>query len=251
MSAARLEVSLITPTYNEAENIRPLTEEIFGIVGAEPDIDLELIVVDDNSPDGTWQVAESLKGRYPVQVIRRAGKLGLGSAVMEGFARSQRPYLGVIDADLSHDPAIVPQLIHGLHQHDLTIGSRFGEDSRVEKWAFHRKMVSNVGVAAARLLTGVEDPLAGYFFLHRAVLGDLQLTSNGYKILLEILVKGDYRSHVSIPYVFRNRQFSSSKLNWQEYLLFAKQLLYFGLIKMKGRSPFPDRSGTQDQGSQA
>jgi dolichol-phosphate mannosyltransferase len=236
MSESKLEVSLITPTYNERENIRPLTEEIFEIVAADPDIDLELIVVDDNSPDRTWEVAEGLKSTYPVQVLRRAGKLGLGSAVMEGFARSQRPYMGVIDADLSHDPAILPQLIHGLHQYDLTIGSRFGETSRVEKWAFHRRMISNVGVSAARLLTGVEDPLAGYFFLHRSILGDLQLTSSGYKILLEILVKGDYRNHLSIPYVFRNRQFSNSKLNWQEYLLFVKQLLYFGLFKMKRRS---------------
>ena len=234
MSTEILEVSLVTPTYNERENIEPLAEEIFGIVAAESDIDLELIVVDDNSPDRTWEVAEGLADRFPVRVIRRAGKLGLGSAVMEGFALSTRPYLGVIDADLSHDPAILPELIHGLQEHDLMIGSRFGATSRVEKWAFHRKMISNVGVAAARLLTGVEDPLAGYFFLHRTVLGEMQLTSNGYKILLEILVKGDYGSHVSIPYIFRNRQFSSSKLNWQEYLLFAKQLLYFGLRKAAG-----------------
>ena len=234
MSTDILEVSLVTPTYNERENIEPLAEEIFGIVAAESDIDLELIVVDDNSPDRTWEVAEGLADRFPVRVIRRAGKLGLGSAVMEGFALSTRPYLGVIDADLSHDPAILPELIHGLQEHDLMIGSRFGATSRVEKWAFHRKMISNVGVAAARLLTGVEDPLAGYFFLHRTVLGEMQLTSNGYKILLEILVKGDYGSHVSIPYIFRNRQFSSSKLNWQEYLLFAKQLLYFGLRKAAG-----------------
>ena len=236
MSAERLEVSLVTPTYNEQENIGPLAEEIFGIVAAEPDIDLELIVVDDNSPDRTWEFAEELTDRFPVRVIRRAGKLGLGSAVMEGFAVSMRPYLGVIDADLSHDPAILPELIHGLREHDLMIGSRFGVTSKVEKWAFHRKMVSNVGVAAARLLTGVEDPLAGYFFLHRSVLGEMQLTSSGYKILLEILVKGDYGSHVSIPYIFRNRQFSSSKLNWQEYLLFAMQLLFFGLRKATGGS---------------
>ena len=112
MVDSKLEVSLVTPTYNERENIGPLTEEIFDIVAAESDIDLELIVVDDNSPDGTWEEAERLKDRFPVQVIRRAGKLGLGSAVMEGFALSTRPIIGVIDADLSHDPVIIPQLIH-------------------------------------------------------------------------------------------------------------------------------------------
>jgi dolichol-phosphate mannosyltransferase len=209
-----------------------LVEEIFSTIASEPNIDLELIVVDDNSPDGTGEIAESLKDRYPLQVLHRAGKLGLGSAVMEGFARSQRPYLGVIDADLSHDPAILPQLIHGLKEYDITIGSRFGETSKVEKWALHRRLTSLTGVGAARLLTGVEDPLSGYFFLHRHVLGNLQLTSAGYKILLEILVKGHGESHTSVPFTFRNRQFSTSKLDLREYLLFAKQILYFSAYKL-------------------
>jgi dolichol-phosphate mannosyltransferase len=232
-----LRVSLVTPTYNERENVGPLAEEIFGLLAGVTDVDLELIVVDDNSPDGTGEVAEALVGRYPVQVVHRAGKLGLGSAVMAGFARSERPYLGVIDADLSHDPVILPELIHGLRQYDLTVGSRFGSTSRVEQWAWHRKLISHVGVAAARMLTGVEDPLSGYFFLRREVLGDLSLTSTGYKILLEILVKGSYTSHLSVPFVFRNRQFSRSKLNWREHFLFAKQILLFGGRQLLGRGP--------------
>ena len=231
-----LRISLITPTYNERENLPLLAEEIFGIIGAEPDIDLELIVVDDNSPDGTGEVAEKLQADYPLQVIRRAGKLGLGSAVMEGFARSDRPYLGVIDADLSHDPAILPELIHSLREVDLAMGSRFGETSRVEKWAWHRKLTSQVGVGSARLLTGAEDPLSGYFCLRREVLEGFALTSSGYKILLEILIKGHYEQHRSVPFVFRNRQFSSSKLNLHEYLLFAKQILYFSCDKLFRRN---------------
>lgn len=227
MSEKPLVVSLITPTYNERENIAPLAREIFQVMAGAPDIDLELIVVDDNSPDGTAQLAEELAGQYPLRVVRRPGKLGLGSAVMEGFALSDRPYLGVIDADLSHDPAILPQLIRGLREYDLTIGSRFGQTSRVEQWAWHRKLVSLIGVAAARLLTGAEDPLSGYFFLRRGVIDGLQLTSSGYKILLEILVKGHCERHLCVPFVFRNRQFSSSKLNLREHLLFAKQILYF------------------------
>ncbi|MGB1718499.1 MAG: glycosyltransferase, partial [Candidatus Latescibacterota bacterium] len=86
MTDNTLRVSLITPTYNERENIPILAEEIFSVIGSEPDIDVELIVVDDNSPDGTGEVAEGLKDTYPLQVVHRAGKLGLGSAVMEGFA---------------------------------------------------------------------------------------------------------------------------------------------------------------------
>ncbi len=151
---------------------------------------------------------------------------------MEGFARSERDYIGVIDADLSHDPAILPELIYGLRAYDVTIGSRFGETSKVEKWALHRRLTSLTGVGLARLITGVEDPLSGYFFLHRSGLGDLELTSTGYKILLEILVKGRVQTHLSVPFVFRNRQFSQSKLNAKEYVLFAKQLLYFGAYKL-------------------
>ena len=237
MGEQKLQISLITPTYNECENIPLLAQEIFEIIANEPDIDLELIVVDDNSPDGTGAAAEALKEKYPVKVVHRAGKLGLGSAVMEGFAQSERPYLGVIDADLSHDPAILPQLIHALRQHDLTIGSRFGETSHVEDWALHRRLISLVGVTAARILTGVQDPLSGYFFLRRDVLSKLELTSAGYKILLEILVKGRYQSHLSIPFIFRNRQFSNSKLNLREHLLFFKQILYFSLRRLGGKGP--------------
>ena len=107
-------VSLITPTYNERQNIALLAEEIFQVIDREPDIDLELIVVDDNSPDGTGEAAEELTGKFPVKVVHRAGKLGLGSAVMAGFGESDRTYLGVIDADLSHDPSELPKLIRSV-----------------------------------------------------------------------------------------------------------------------------------------
>lgn len=233
MSESQLQVSLITPSYNERENIPLLAEEIFSLMEAYPEIDLELIVVDDNSPDGTGDVADALIDQYPMQVVHRPGKLGLGSAVMDGFARSKRDYLGVIDADLSHDPALLPKLILGLKEYDLAIGSRFEPESRVEKWAWYRKAISQTGVFMARQLTGVQDPLSGYFFLHRKVLNNLTLTSSGYKILLEILVKGDYDRFFELPYVFRNRQFSSSKLNMKEYILFTKQLITFWLYKTK------------------
>ena len=233
MSDNKLHISLIAPTYNERENISLLVKEIFDVLKDYPDIDLELIVVDDNSPDGTGEVAESLVDRYPVQVVHRAGKLGLGSAVMAGFERADRDLLGVIDADLSHDPIVLPQLIYGLRDHDLAIGSRFDADSHVEQWAWYRRIISQLGVFLARQLTGVQDPLAGYFFLHRRVIKNMALTSPGYKILLEILVKGHYESFIEVPFVFRNRQYSSSKLNWTEYYLFTKQLLTFYFLQKK------------------
>ena len=235
MSDNRLSVSLITPTYNEKENIPLLAEEIFKTVSAHPEIDLELIVVDDNSPDGTGQVAESLQDQYPIQVVHREKKLGLGSAVMAGFDRSDRPLLGVIDADLSHDPILLPDLILGLQENDLTIGSRYQTGSQVEDWPWYRQGISQAGVFFAQRLTGAKDPLSGYFFLHREVLNNLTLTSHGYKILLEILIKGKYDSFIEIPFTFRNREFSTSKLNFEEYYLFAKQLMVFWMYKRRHR----------------
>mgnify|MGYP006419076575 FL=1 len=230
-----IQISIVSPTYNECENVALLAEEIFGILGECDDIDAELIIVDDNSPDGTGAAAEALRERFPVQVIHRAGKLGLGAAVMEGWNLSTRPHLGVIDADLSHDPQILPELIRSLRDHDLAMGSRFGETSHVEKWALHRKLISVVGVGMARVLTGAQDPLSGFFCLRRQVLPeDFALTSSGYKILLEILMKGHHESQRSIPFIFRNRQFSSSKLNWREHALFLKQILVFSLQRVFG-----------------
>ena len=234
MSVSPIRISLITPTYNERENISLLAQEVFSVLEGIAEIDLELIIVDDNSPDGTGEIAQELCKRYPVQVVHRSGKLGLGSAVMEGFNRSDRDYLGVIDADLSHDPIVLPDLILGLRDYDLTIGSRYDAESKVEKWPWYRKLISQTGVFLAQQLTGVQDPLAGYFFLRREVLGNMTLTSPGYKILLEILVKGTYRNFLEVPFVFRNRQFSSSKLNVKEYYLFSKQLLLFSLRKIRG-----------------
>jgi dolichol-phosphate mannosyltransferase len=127
-------VSIIIPTYNEAKNLPILVEEIFTVLKKNGEIDAELIIVDDNSPDGTGNVAEELSRTYPVKVVHRLGKLGLGSAVREGFARSTRPILGVMDADLSHDPETLLTLIPSIEKYDVALGSRFEEGSTVEQW---------------------------------------------------------------------------------------------------------------------
>ncbi len=225
------EVSLIIPTYNESKNLPLLVEEIFNIIDKEK-IDLEIIFVDDNSPDGTGKIAEELSNKYPIKVIHRAGKLGLGSAVITGFKASDRPYLGVMDADLSHDPAILNELITSLGENDIAIGSRFEKGSAVERWVWWRKLTSQCGVFFARLLTGVKDPLSGYFFFRRPVTEGVALTTVGYKILLEILVRGTWVKVKEIPFQFRMRKFSTSKLNMKEYWLFAKQIIIYSLYKL-------------------
>jgi dolichol-phosphate mannosyltransferase len=224
-------VSLIIPTYNEAKNLPILVEEIFNIVDKSK-IDLELIFVDDNSPDGTGQVAEGLKIKYPIKVVHRVSKLGLGSAVTEGFKHSDRPYLGVMDADLSHDPEALNQMIAFLNEYEIVLASRFVKGSVVEQWKWWRRLISQIGVAATYLLTGVKDPLSGYFFFRRQVIDNAPLDTIGYKILLEILIKGNYKKVKEVPFRFRIRKFSASKLNGKEYWLFLKQIVEYSLYKL-------------------
>lgn len=226
-----LDVALVIPTYNEAKNLPLLVEEIFSIIKKD-EINLEFIFVDDNSPDGTGNVAEELAEEYPIKVIHRAGKLGLGSAVIEGFRLANRPYIGVMDADLSHDPSILNELILSLKENDVAVGSRFESGSSVKKWALHREIISRVGVALARKLVGTNDPLSGYFFFKREVISEVKLKTVGYKILLEILAKGKFKKVKELPYTFRMRRGSTSKLNNREFLLFLKQIVEYSFNKI-------------------
>ncbi len=231
--------SIVVPTYNERRNVEPFLAELFAVVGTRHDLDVEVIFVDDNSPDGTADEIRRIAGSYPVTLVTRPGKSGLGSAVLAGFRESSRPIVGVMDADLSHDPEILPRMIDALADHDIAIGSRFESDSAVEKWTFGRKWLSILGVMAARRLTRVSDPLSGFFVIHRGLLWPLMdrpLVSSGYKILLEILCRCDYGATASFSYVFRQRTHSTSKLDVAEYRLFIKQLLVFGAKRLRPAS---------------
>ena len=225
-------ISLIVPTYNEAENIKPLIEEVVQKIDSTQ-IDIEFIIVDDNSSDGTGNIAERLKDIYPIQIIHRSGKLGLGSAVIEGFRLSTREYLGVMDADLSHDPAILNDMIQSLSECDIAIGSRFEAGSSVEQWKWWRKATSYIGVFCARILSGAKDPLSGYFVMRRSVIDGVELTTQGYKILFEILMKGKQKHIREFPFTFRMRERSTSKLNSKEYILFVKQIVSYAMYKYK------------------
>jgi len=161
-----------------------------------------------------------------------AEKLGLGSAVIQGFAFSQRPYLGVMDGDLSHDPKILNELILSLAEYDIAIGSRFQIEGTTHQWNRRRKFIAYSGAWLARRLAGVKDPLSGYFFINRKVIAGVNLKTTGYKILLEILVKGKYHKIKELPYIFRMRKYSTSKLNSTEFLLFLEQIVSFSFYKL-------------------
>jgi dolichol-phosphate mannosyltransferase len=200
-----------------------------------------MIIVDDNSPDGTGKLAESLSHSYPISTIHRNKKLGLGSAVIEGFKFAKGDILGVMDADLSHPVEAIPKILEELKNFDLVIGSRLTQGGIVEKWSLPRKIISGAGVCLARFLTKTRDPLSGFFFFKRSVIKNVTLCCDGYKILLEILVKGNYLNCKEVPIIFKPRTAGKSKLNFNEYIDYLKLLGHLYFHKLKNRRETPEK----------
>lgn len=215
-------ISIIVPTYNEKDNLDDLVRRITdACTGAG--IDPEIVIVDDNSPDGTGNRAEELAKTHRMKVIHRAGKLGLSSAVIEGFGVSSGSILVVMDADLSHPPETIPDMVKKIQsgEAEVVVGSRYVKGGGVENWPFHRKVISKGATFIARGLTKVKDPMSGFFALKREVLDGAVLNPVGYKIGLEILVKGKYSKVVEVPIHFANRKAGSSKLGGMEMLRYV------------------------------
>lgn len=216
-------ISIVVPTYQEGDTIQPLIRGIAAALGTRP---YEIIVVDDNSPDGTADAAASLAGSFPVKVLRREGKQGRGSAIRCGFAHAVGTTVGVMDADLQHPPATAVALVHEIEQgHDIAIASRYVRGGGIAGWPWSRRLISRGGSLLTRRLTSVRDSGSGYFFARKAVIDKMQSHTKGYKTLLCLLADGHYSSVKEIPYVFRPRQHGKSKLDTREILRYL-QLLY-------------------------
>jgi len=211
-------ISLVVPTYNERKNIRLLVEQLF-TVAEKSGLDLELVIVDDNSPDGTGEEVDTLAKRFRIVPVHRPGKMGLGSAVYAGFEKASGDILGVMDADLSHPPGILPELVGPIlrGEADMAIGSRYSPGGGVEVWPVHRKMMSLFATILARPLTGVRDPMSGLFAFRRKVIEGQKLRVRGYKCCMEILVRGKVKKVIEVPYTFKNRLQGESKLGVAEY----------------------------------
>ncbi len=211
-------LSIIIPTFNEKENIEKLIPQVFGQLLAA-NMEGEVIVVDDNSPDGTADAAEAFSERFNVRVVRRPGKMGLSTAVLEGFRQSNSPFLCVMDADHSHNPEAIPRMFKVLMRQgaDVVIGSRHVPGGSIVGWPFHRKLVSKGAKLLARPITNVKDPLSGFFMVKREALEGVELNPRGYKILLEILAKGNIHRVEEVPINFRNRRHGKSKLRKGEF----------------------------------
>lgn len=216
-SARPCTVSIILPTYNEAENVRVLVDRLETKL---IDIDYEIIIVDDDSHDLTWQVAAELaEHNWRVTSVRRIGERGLSSAVLSGLRLSRGQTLLVMDADLQHDENVIGQIIRPLldNEADIVIGSREVEGGSYGSFSRWRRVVSWSGKQlAARLLgTQVTDPMSGFFALSRQQFEDTESSINprGFKILLEFLARSDEPRVQEVGYEFRERVNGSTKMS--------------------------------------
>ena len=222
-----VKVTIVSPTYNEAENVPRLVHDVGTVLSG---IDYELLIVDDDSPDRTWAVAQELATQNPrIRVLRRTTDRGLSPAVMEGFLSSSSDYVGVIDADLQHDPAILPQMIAALDAGaEIAVGSRYVEGGGTGTWNAARRFQSWVATKLAQTFLGVEltDPMSGYFVLRRDDFNRIhkQLDAGGFKILLEIIARLAPSRLEEVPYTFRTRVAGQSKLSSKVVFQYLGQL---------------------------
>lgn len=212
------QVSVVVPTFNERDNVTVLYRRLEATLRGIP---WEVVFVDDNSPDGTWEVVRGLARQDSrVRCIRRVGRRGLSGACIEGILASSAPYAAVIDADLQHDEAQLPKMV-GLLQSgeaELVVGSRYIEGGSADGFNKQRAGASALATQVAKQVLRVEiaDPMSGFFMIRRDRFEQLapQLSTQGFKILLDIVAtaKGELRT-VEIPYSFGLRQHGESKLD--------------------------------------
>ncbi len=221
-------VSVVVPTYKESENVQHLVPRICNTMKTEG-LAVEVIIVDDDSQDGIEQVvAEFRKEQLPVKLEVRVGQRGLSTAVIHGFELAQGEYLVCMDADFSHSPEKIPELISKLQsgEADFVIGSRYVPGSTTDiNWGLLRWLNSKAAILLARPLVSVKDPMSGFFALRRTMfLSAEPLSPIGYKIALELLVKSPRKKIVEVPIHFADRKLGKSKLNLAEQLNYIKHL---------------------------
>lgn len=224
-------LSVVTPTYNEAENLPLLVEELHRALEGIPH---EIVVADDDSPDRTWEVAEKLAVEDPsLHVLRRFHDKGLSSAVLDGMAVARGDYLAVIDADLQHDPGVLPQMLEVVRSGaaDVCVGSRSTEGGGYGDWSAGRRLVSWVATFIARMILRVEvsDPMSGFFVISRQAYESAapRINPRGFKILLEFIGRDPSLRVAEVGYEFRRRQWGETKLNRsviRSYLLAVAEL---------------------------
>lgn len=227
MSEPVAALSIIVPAFREAPNLDPLVRRVFAELGAAG-LAGEMIIVDDDSNDGTEALAARLAAEFPVRILVRRGRRGLASAVLEGFELARNDVLVVMDADLQHPPEALPRLVEPILQRraDLVFGTRYAEGAAiVEGWTLARRLNSWLATLSARPLIRLSDPMSGFFAIEKATWRrSARLNPIGYKIGLELAVKCRGARLAEVPIRFATRHAGTSKLSLKEQWRYTRHL---------------------------
>jgi dolichol-phosphate mannosyltransferase len=232
-------LSLVLPTYDEGKNIKNIVRLLSGSLDEAIPDNYELIVVDDDSPDCTWKLAQELMKDYPqLRVMRRQKERGLSSAVIRGWQVARGSIVGVIDADLQHPPEVLLKLLAEIEQGaDLAVASRHIEGGGVSEWSVVRRFLSRGAqilglIILPQVISRVSDPMSGYFLVNRTAIARQKLNPMGYKILIEVLGRSNVEQIAEVGYVFQERQEGESKVSWKQYVEYFLHLLR---LRSRGR----------------
>ena len=241
---APIRLSLIVPTYDESRNLEELLRQLTAVLEPHLAGEYEILVVDDDSPDGTWAVAMRLAERWPaVRVMRRRSEKGLSTAVIRGWQAARGEVLAVIDADLQHPPEVLIRLWEAMKAGaDLAVASRHVQGGGVSDWSALRRALSRgaqlLGLAVLPSVVGrVSDPMSGYFMVRRSAIAGAELSPLGYKILIEVLGRVRIRTVSEVGYVFRERLAGESKVTARLYVDYLRHLVRLRLATLPARFP--------------
>ena len=221
-------LSVVVPTYNEKENLPTFVDGVFAALKGES---FELLIVDDASPDGTGELADTMAAERPqLKVLHRPGKLGRGTGFSDGLKATEGEFVAIMDADMQHPPALLPVLLAVARAGtDLAIASRYVEGGGTEDRTRSRGGVSKAALWLSHLFVPqtrhVRDTQSGFFLLRRKCLDNADLNVKGFTVLVEVLAKGHFEHVVELPYTFGVRAGGDSKLGFGEIFAYAKQLL--------------------------
>lgn len=236
--------SLIIPTLNEEQNVSNLLKRLQRTL-QRLDMDSEVLIVDDDSKDSTREKAlsvfEKWSGRTQGKVYwRRNKKKSLAESVVEGLEKTRGNIIGVMDADLSHPPELIAEMLNKLLNEnlDVVIGSRYVEGGDIKHWPFKRRWLSILGCYFCRILTGIKDGTSGFFVLKREILDDAKINARGFKIGLEIFSKTRLAHVAEVPYVFENRKKGNSKLKLSILWAFALQVFRLLIVRIISKKYF-------------
>jgi dolichol-phosphate mannosyltransferase len=233
-SCGAIDLSIVLPTFNEVQNILETIRQLSAVLNGVAGLSFEILVVDDDSPDRTWEAVQRLASTAEyahVRVMRRQTERGLATAVIRGWQASRGRILGVMDADLQHPPEVVAGLLAAIRNGaTLAVGSRTAEGGGVSDWSPRRRMLSRAAQLLGLLILPevigrVGDAMSGCLLVRREALAGITLSPAGYKILVEVLARGRVSHITEVGYVFRERRLGSSNVSLRVHLEYLQHLL--------------------------